>query len=69
MPWGFLLLKDENSPFLLYGIYGTKETGRARPDDYQIIIFIGRSILAAGVAYAVLCMQIFILPALFEIII
>jgi hypothetical protein len=31
---------------LLDGIYGTKEPGWARPDDYQIVIFIQSNVLA-----------------------
>jgi hypothetical protein len=50
----------------LDGIYGTKEPGWARTDDYQIVIFMGCGVMAARVEHAVFCMQIFVLPVRFQ---
>lgn len=70
MPWRVLLLKHQYTPaFLdsilldgirLDGIYGTKEPGRACPDDYQIVIFVQPCVLAIRVAYAFLAGHNFI---------
>ena len=45
MPWGVLLLKNQYTlaflgGILRYGVYGTKEPGRARSYYYQIVVFI-----------------------------
>ena len=71
MPGSLLLLKNQDLPtfldhILLDGIYGTKEPGWARSDDYQIVIFTGCSIIAARVAYVVFCLQNFVLPFRFD---
>jgi hypothetical protein len=48
---GILLDEILLNGILLNGIYGTKEPGWARSDDYQIVIFIQLSVLAVRVTF------------------